>query len=94
MAEIQVRDGILRVTVRAKPRAARSRILGFREGALEVAIAAPPVDGAANDELIRTLAKALGVGRSSVSIASGKGGKNKVVAIEGLSEEAFREKIG
>lgn len=93
MEEIQERDGIVRVTVRAKPRASRSRVLGFREGALEIAIAAPPVDGAANMELLRTLSKALGVGRSSLNIAAGKGGKTKIVAIEGLSEREIRERL-
>lgn len=81
------------MTIRAKPRASRSRVLGVREGALEVAIAAPPVDGAANAELIRTLSKAFGVGRSSLSIASGKGGKTKIVAIEGLTQAELREKL-
>lgn len=93
MTEIQVRDGVLRVTIRAKPRSAKSRILGFREGALEIAIAAPPVDGAANTELIRTLSKALGVGRSSLTIASGKGGKTKIVAVEGITEDELRAKL-
>lgn len=73
----------VRVTIRAKPRASRSRVLGVREGALEVAIAAPPVEGAANDELVRTLAAAFGVPKSAVKLVSGQRGKHKVVEILG-----------
>ena len=49
--------GELRLKVRVKPRASKSRVLGTRDGVLEVAVAAPPVDGAANEELVRTLAE-------------------------------------
>jgi len=77
-------DGVT-LAVRAKPRASKSRVLGEREGALEVALAAPPVDGEANAELIRTLADHFGVARSQVQIAAGKSGKNKVVRLIGAN---------
>ena len=57
----KTRDGAVRFEVHAKPRARRSRIAGIRLGALTVQLAAPPVDGAANEELLGTLAEALGV---------------------------------
>jgi uncharacterized protein len=76
-----------RLTVWAKPRAARSRVLGVREGALEVALAAPPVDGAANAELVATLAKALGIRKRDVVIASGLSGRSKVIELSGLAPE-------
>jgi uncharacterized protein len=75
----------LRIRVRVKPRAARSRVLPAREGLLEVAVAAPPVDGAANDELVAVLASALGVPRRSVDILSGASGRVKTVRIRGLT---------
>src|ERR1051325_10583157 len=56
------------IRVRAKPRASRSRVVGCTEGALDVAIAAPPVDGAANDELMRTLAAHFGLPRRCVML--------------------------
>lgn len=73
--------GRARFEVRAKPRASKSRIVGVKEGALEVAIAAPPVDGAANAELVATLARALGIAKSGVTIVRGESGKHKLVEV-------------
>ena len=61
------------------PRASRSEIVGEHDGALRVRIAAPPVDGAANDELVRLLARAFGVGRGAAAITAGQTGKLKTV---------------
>ena len=96
MSSLQVerRGNCLRIRVRVKPRASRSRILGTREGALEIALAAPPVDGEANDELIRTLASALGCGKSSVEIVSGAGSRSKLLAIAGFTEAELFAKLG
>ena len=77
-------DGVT-LTVRAKPRASKSRVLGQRADALEVAIAAPPVDGEANAELVRTLADYFGLARSQVQITAGKAGKNKLVRLLGVN---------
>lgn len=71
------------LSVRVKPRAARSKLLGLRDGALEVAVAAPPVDGEANAELVRTLASAFGLPRAGVQIAVGKNGRRKTVRLAG-----------
>ena len=92
--DVEDRAGLLRFRVRVKPRASKSRILGLREGALEVAVAAPPVDGEANSELIRTLASALGCGKSALEIVSGEGSRSKLVSITGLTEAELREKLG
>jgi hypothetical protein len=79
-------DGIS-VRVRVKPRASKTRIVGARDGELEVSVAAPPVDGAANEELCRFLAQTLKVGRSSVTIKSGVTGRHKLVSIRGVTAE-------
>ena len=73
----------LRVKVRVKPRASKSRVLGMKGDELEVAVAAPPVDGAANLELVRTLAEHYGVAKSRVEIISGLAGRSKLVRIVG-----------
>jgi uncharacterized protein len=88
-----VKDGEVRFEVHAKPRAKRSAIVGARELGLEVALAAPPVDGAANAELVAVLARAFGVSKSSVRIVRGGGGRNKLVAVAGISEIEVRERI-
>jgi hypothetical protein len=88
-----LKDGDVRFEVHAKPRARNSAILGVKEGALEVSIAAPPVDGAANAELVATLAKALSVPKTSVRLVRGEGSKTKLIAVSGLSEAETRERL-
>ena len=75
------RDGGVSLRVRVKPRASRSRVLGVRSGELEVAVAAPPVDGAANEELVRVLAEHFDVTKSAIAIARGQSGRSKIVRI-------------
>jgi hypothetical protein len=72
--------------IRVTPRSARPGVGGWREGAdgreeLEVRVAEAPADGAANDAVVRLLAKALGVSRSELSIISGAASRHKRVAI-------------
>jgi uncharacterized protein len=76
----------VRVTVRAKPRASHSRIASVDGLKVEVALAAPPVDGAANEALLELFAQALAVNKSSLRLVLGQTGKQKVVEITGLSE--------
>lgn len=76
------RQGV-RLTVRVAPKASRSRVLGLVDGALKVAVAAPPEDGKANAELVATLADALGVARRDVVVASGAASRRKLVDIAG-----------
>jgi uncharacterized protein (TIGR00251 family) len=80
-------------TVRVVPRASRSEITGMYEGALRVRIAAPPVEGAANSELVRLLAKRLKVPQNAVRIISGAGSKNKIVRVQGVTPAAVSQLI-
>lgn len=75
-------DDALTFTIRVVPRASNSKIVGEINGALKIRIAAPPVDGAANAEVIKLLAKAFGVGKSSIEILSGHASKIKQVRIK------------
>lgn len=70
--------------VRVIPRAAKSGLAGIRGDAWLVRLHAPPVDGAANDELIAILAQALGVPERAVSIASGVRSRQKSVRVSGI----------
>ncbi len=92
--DIGERSGGVRLTVRVKPRASKSGVAGVKAGALVVSLRAPPVEGAANDELVEVLAKALGVRRSDVSIASGASSKNKLVDVRGLGPNEVRARLG
>jgi len=69
-------DGLI-FNVRVVPRASKSEIVGEFGGALKVRIASPPVDGAANVELIKVLSKKFGVAKSAVEILSGHASKQK-----------------
>jgi uncharacterized protein (TIGR00251 family) len=63
--------------VRVIPRSSKSEIVGEYNGALKVKIKGPPVDGAANEELIRLIAKELGVSHGAIEIVSGQTSKIK-----------------
>ena len=82
-----------RIAVRVQPRASRSEVAGTYGDALKIRIAAPPVDGAANEELIAFLSKRLGIPKSAVTIVRGMQGRDKQVAVEGLSEEEVRDRL-
>ena len=75
------------IDVRVIPRAGKSGIAGMRGDALLVRLNAPPVEVAANAELIEVLAEALGVPNRAVSIASGERSRQKRVRIEGVTNE-------
>jgi uncharacterized protein (TIGR00251 family) len=84
---IENMPGGVRIRVHVAPRASANRVLGVHDGALKVALTAPPVEGAANKALIEFLAKALGVPRSRVELLSGQTSRNKVVEVFGISRE-------
>jgi uncharacterized protein (TIGR00251 family) len=81
------------IDVRVIPRAGKSGIAGMRGDALLVRLHAPPVDGAANAELIEVLAEALGVPKRAVSIASGERSRQKRVRVEGVTSDFVDSKL-
>ena len=86
-------EGGVRLEVWAKPRAKKSRIVGVRGDAIEVSLAAPPVDGAANEELVRVLADALDVPKRAISIMRGATSQKKLVEISGVSADEARRRL-
>ena len=86
-------DGMT-LRVRVSPRASKDALAGEREGALVVRLAAPPVEGAANEALVRFLGRTLGVAPSAVRVVSGATGRNKVVSVAGLDAARARERLG
>jgi uncharacterized protein (TIGR00251 family) len=87
MVNFTEKDDSITFTVRVVPRASKSEVIGEHDGALKVRIASPPVDGAANEELIKLLAKTFGVSKSGVEIVSGQSSKTKQVRITGAASE-------
>jgi uncharacterized protein (TIGR00251 family) len=87
------RCGALRVTVRVKPRASRSAVLGVAERALEVAVTAPPVEGAATEAVCELLAHVLDVRRRDVRVVSGAAARTKILEIDGLDLGTARARL-
>ena len=75
------------------PRAPRSRVDGERGGAILIRLAAPPVDGAANEALVAFLSDQLDLPRRQVTIVSGERSRDKRVQIAGIDETAVRQRL-
>jgi uncharacterized protein (TIGR00251 family) len=86
-------DRGLTFAVRIIARASRSEIAGEHGGALRIRIAAPPVKGAANRELIRLLAKTFKLPQNAIDIVSGAGSKSKIVRIQGADAAKLEQLI-
>ncbi|HYD42941.1 MAG TPA: DUF167 domain-containing protein [Anaeromyxobacter sp.] len=71
-----------------QPRASRTRAVGEHDGRLKVQLAAPPVDGEANEALVEFLAGALGVRKAEVTILRGETGRRKTVRVAGVTASA------
>lgn len=90
---ISDRAGAVRFDVHARPRAPKTKVIGVTEGALHVAIAAPPVDGEANAELARGLAAVFGVRARDVEVVAGQSGKRKIVEVRGVDAVTAMDKL-
>ena len=89
MVDHSFKNGRLELRVQVVPRASKSEVVGEHNGWLRIRIAAPPVDGAANHELVKVLAKKFAVPKSAVSIIGGHSGRIKQIRIEGLKSSAL-----
>jgi len=84
---------MVHLTVRVIPRARKAGIEGTRDGALLVRLNSPPVEGAANSELIQIIADALDVPRRSVAIVSGEHSRLKRIRVDGVTEDDVNAKF-
>jgi uncharacterized protein len=83
-----VRGADLVLRLRIQPRASREGFHGVREGRLCITVSSPPVDGAANDRLLRILAEALDVPRRSIALTRGAKGRDKDLTVHGVAARA------
>lgn len=88
-----ITPGGLYLEVKAKPRSAKPGVGPIEDGALVVRVGASPTDGEANGELIRVLAKALGVGKSAVAIARGEASRHKRVLVKCENPASVEAKV-
>jgi len=82
-----------RLTIKVHPRAKRTALNGRYGDAWKLDLAAPPVDGKANDECIRFFAEFAGVSRSRVHIIMGQTNRQKVVEIDGVTQDALDKRL-
>jgi uncharacterized protein (TIGR00251 family) len=83
----------MELRVRVTARASRDELAGLKDGVLHVRVSAPPVDGKANQAVTRLIAKALGVGRTSVTVVKGERSRDKVVEIAGVEPDAVLRRL-
>lgn len=84
----------LTFAVRVVPRAGRTAVAGVRGEAMLVRLAAPPVDGAANDALIAFLAELFDRPKRDITLVSGHASRSKRIAIAGLTEDQVSLRLG
>ena len=82
-----------KISLRVYPGAARNEVVEFTDGLWRVKVAAPPVKGKANRELIAYLSQRLNVGKDALNIIQGFTSRNKVVAVAGLSPEDVVQRL-
>ena len=86
--------GGVTIAVQVIPRAHRGEVAGAIGDALKVRVAAPPVEGAANEALVAFLASALGTRKRDISVVSGAHSRRKLVHIAGLNAQQVAERLG
>lgn len=82
------------VSVRVVPRSSNEGVAGFEGGVVRIRLNAPPVEGKANEALVRFLAKTVGVPKSRITLVSGERGRSKIVRIAGVTREALMAALG
>ena len=83
-----------RLVLHVQPRSSATGLAGRHGDAFKVRLAAPPVDGAANEELVRFLAARLGVPRRAIHLVTGRTGRRKTVDVDGLTDEEALRRLG
>ena len=84
---------VVRVTVRVKPKARHTRIVRADGLTLEASLAAPPVDGAANDALLALLSRSLSLPKRSLRLVLGQSSKQKLVEVVGLEADEIATRL-
>jgi len=91
---VREEGGRVRFSVRVQPRASRDEVSGVYGDALKIRLAAPPVDGAANDALVNFLAALFAVPRRAVRILAGESSRSKLIEIDGVTARAIHDVAG
>lgn len=84
----------VRIEILVQPRASRTRAVGEHDGRLKVQVAAPPVEGAANEALVKFLAERLRLPKARIDLSAGEAGRRKSVLLHGVDAAAVIEALG
>ena len=80
-------------SVKVVPRASKNQIVGKEGDAVKIRLKAPPVDGKANEALVKFLAETLGVTRSQIEIVAGHASRHKVVRVRGVTARQLEQAV-
>ena len=84
----------IRITVQIQPNARRNEVTGYRDDILRLKIAAPPIEGKANRELVEYLSELLDISKSHIILEKGAASKKKVLLIQGLTRDRLEKLTG
>lgn len=87
-------SGGVTLQLHIQPRASNTEMAGLHGGAIKVRVKSPPVDGAANEELLRFLALTLRVPRNQLALIAGQTGRRKAIRVMGVSAETVARCLG
>lgn len=93
MISIGEKNGSVTFKVRVQPRASRTELAGEHAGALKLRLAAPPIDGKANEACRRFLADLLDVRLNAVEIVNGESSRDKRIRVRGVTTEHVRSRL-
>ncbi len=87
MKYLKAHEDHLTLSVYVQPNASKSKIVGEHDQKLKIALQAPPVDGAANDELVKFLTSLFDCSKKQIQLLQGEKNRSKVVSIQGITLE-------
>ncbi len=82
-----------KIVVQVQPRAKQNQLLHYADGVWHLRIAAPPVEGKANQELVKFLSEVLGISKASLTIERGLTAKRKVIAVKGMTRSQVMSQL-
>lgn len=85
--------GVVRLAIHAQPGAKRNAVVGLHDGALKLAVSAPPVEGKANDAITSFIAESIKLPARNVTVLSGQTSRRKVLSLEGITLADARTRI-
>ena len=87
------REGHVTIVIQVQPNASQNKVVRFEEGVWHLKIAAPPVKGKANQELIKFFSDILGISKSNLTIEKGMTSKRKIIAVNGLTQDQIIRRL-